>query len=249
MKLILTLLFLSSGCTGAMVTTTDLSADGNKHYVSPVWTVDGDIEEGDYPVRLGSAGAYNDGIFTIVHNGAIIYSGTASFSSATALYEVQTTAHIKKGDTLQGLIDSNVPAGSSATSAQVKMIIGSGTRGVWYKYEFYKYYNYNCSATVPMIVELGVFNPGTRIPVSLPLKVSSPGLLRFNVKNDSGVIPLKRGADTILSLDLSSYYDPTRNSISWTAASGSAINGTVIVPQDSAGGQGSVSGSITLNCE
>jgi len=249
MKRPLILLLLSTNCLAVQVTTTELSTEGNNHFVSTVWTVDVDIDE-YINVRWGSYEDYNGGTFTLIHNGVTIFTGIPSYDSYVSRYEITTAVHIKKGDTLQGLIDSNLPAGSTNGTFQVVMTVGDGLNGKWKRTEYYKIFNYICNATVPVAIELGEFNPGTRTSVSIPLQVSSRGKLRFNVENDKGIIPLKRDADTIFSLDLSSYYDATYNSILWTEASGTTINGTVIVPQNSVGGgRGSVTGNITLNCE
>ncbi|EFM19342.1 hypothetical protein PanABDRAFT_2493 [Pantoea sp. aB] len=247
MKRLLLLLLLSTNCLAIQVTTTQLSSKGNKHFVSTVWTVDTDIDE-EINVRWGSSREYNGGIFTIIHNGVAVFSGLPSFVPANASHEVKTRVHIKKGDTLQGLIDNNASSDAIYTSTRVGMIVGDGRYGIWNQTEFYTYYTYPCNATVPVAIDLGVLNPGDITPVYIPLEVSSPGRLKFNVGNNKGVIPLKRDAETILSLDLSSYYNATYDSIFWTSASGTTINGTVIVPQDSVGGVGSVAGSITLDC-
>jgi len=242
-----------SAAWSVTVVTAEMSAKGNTYYESPVYTVDADID-GEYWVGVISTGNVWGGTLSLVHNGVNILTEVPVYtnnpSGINRGWSISTTIPVKKGDTLQAIANTLVPENISSLSATIEVVIGTNAKNnIWIKSSNFNYNFVPCTATVPTVVDLGSFSAGTTTPVSLPLQVSSPGLLRLNIDHANGVIPLRNGADTLLSLDLSSYYDAIYNRISWNASSGSAINGNVIVPQNAAVGEGSVTGSFTLNCE
>ncbi|WP_447783484.1 hypothetical protein [Enterobacter asburiae] len=119
---------------------------------------------------------------------------------------------------------------------------------VWVRNDDFINYTTQCSATVPVSIDLGSLSPGSDKTVEIPLMVSSPGLVRLRIDNDQGVITLKNAAGKVLSLNLSQYYNSADNTIRWKYFSDTTISARINVPKESALGLATVTGSFTLDC-